>query len=127
MPSVDPIVITYGIAAAEYLVLAIVLVAAAVRNHFAHRQFRPAILSLATLSFILSVQNGLRIYSAYLRTTGKMVAYFDFLGSGWWLFTNILATLAGAALFFTLIIAYPASRYSSKHKRDPDEKVGGSD
>ena len=127
MPSVDPIVITYGIAAAEYLVLAIVLVAAAVRNHFAHRQFRPAILSLATLSGVLALQNLLRIYSAYLRTAGHMTAYLDFLKSPWWLATNVMATLAGALLFFTLIIAYPASRYAAKHRHDPDEKAGGTD
>jgi len=119
---IDPIVVTYGIAAAEYLVLAILLTVAAVHNHFAHSQFRPAILSLASLSAILAVQNGLRIYSAYLRTTGKMVTYLAFLESPWWLLTNVLATLAGAALFFTLIIAYPATRRTPKHT-----KTGGTD
>jgi hypothetical protein len=29
----------------------------------------------------------------------------------------VLATLAGAALFFTLIIAYPASRYAPKRAK----------
>lgn len=129
MTDIDPIVFTYGVAAAEYLVLALVLIVAAMRNHFAHKQFRPAILALSSLSMILAVQNAMRIYSAYLRTSGKVVEFTAFLQSPWWLYTNVLATVAGAFLFFTLVIAYPASRYSTKrrHGPHPGGKTDGTD
>jgi hypothetical protein len=117
MPSA--IVIAYGIGAAEYAILTIALVAAALRNSFRHRAIRPAVLALALLSAVNAVQNAMRVYAALLRTSGQTAAYLAFMASEWWAWGAVAATVAGAVLFYTLLLAYPESRN--------EVKVGGTD
>jgi hypothetical protein len=108
----DTIVIAYGIAAAEYAILTVVLIVAALRNHFRHHLFRPAIFAVALLSAVNAAQNSMRIYSGILRTTGQTADYLAFMNSDWWTWGAIAATVAGAVLFYTLVLAYPSSTYS---------------
>lgn len=116
----DAIVIAYGIAAAEYGMLTAVLVVAATRNHFRHHLFRPAILAVALLCSVNAAQNAMRVYGALLRTSGQTADYLAFMASNWWTWGAVAATVAGAVLFYTLVLAYPEARH-------PNVKVGGTD
>lgn len=110
MADIDPIVISYAVTAAEFGLLTVLLVVGAWRNHFKQHKTRPVILSLAFLCSATGVQSGMRVATAYMRTTGNVAAFYDLLQSGVWFWSNVLAAVAGAALVFTLLLAYPESR-----------------
>jgi hypothetical protein len=106
----DPIVLSYALQAAAYATLVLLLVTAIIRNHFVHHRVRPVIAALAFISVTLAVQNGMRVHSSLLRTTGHLEAYQAFIASPWWFWPNMLSAAGVVVLIITLLLAYPESR-----------------
>jgi len=110
---IAPIVWSYAWQAVVYFVLAVLLVIAVLRNHFAHHTVRPVIWALAFLALDLSAQSAIRVHTSYLRTIGNTEAYLAMLKSPLWNGLNNLAGFGVTVLIVTLLFAYPESRGKS--------------